>query len=71
MTDKLRIEFDEAEKEAAYGDVAVSFSVHNGNVIISAHWGRMDELWGDGCSVTIPPRVWAVALPWIAARTRS
>lgn len=68
MSDILRIEFNEAEKEASLGSVAVKFSMFKGNLRISEEWGGMDELWGDGCSVFISPRIWAEALPWIQAR---
>jgi hypothetical protein len=68
VTDELHIEFTEAEKDATYGDVAVTFSVAAGIVRVEAHWSGMDELWGSSCTVRIPARIWAIAVPWIAER---
>ena len=71
MTDaakcKLRIELNETEREEWWADVAITFLVDaQKNLTIRAEWGDMDELYGDGCSITIPPRVWALAATWIA-----
>lgn len=68
MTESLRFEFNEAEREAATDSIAVVFSIKNGNLIIREEWGYMDELYSNGCTVFVPPRIWALALPWVTER---
>ncbi len=67
--DKLRIELTKEEQDELMADVAVVFSVGaDKNLTITAEWGAMDELYSDGCVITIPSRVWKIAAPWIAER---
>lgn len=69
MNEKLHVEFNEAEK-AASTSVALTFSVaSDGSVRITEHWADKSELWGDGCSISIPARVWAMAAPWLKERS--
>lgn len=68
--DKLRIEFNDEEKETSLGSVAVEFIIFNGNLKIREEWGSTDELYGDGCSVFVSPRIWKIAAPWVAERLR-
>ncbi len=67
MSDLLRIELtpEEAEERSA---VAVTFSVRKGCVAVGEEWPEEDEIYGDGCDVRVPLRVWKEAMPWIAQR---
>lgn len=63
---KLRIETTKAERKAANdGVLAYTFNVHNGFVSITEEWPYADEIYSTGLCVSVPPRIWAEAWPWI------
>ncbi len=64
--DEIRIELTPEESEKCYGTVAISFAVFEGRVSVMEHWSGMDEIYGDGCRVTIPDRVWGEGLAWLS-----
>lgn len=73
MADAKTIRFDLTKKEQKEDGSVLGFTFRLGEfgVGITEHWRSMDELYGDGTCIVIPPRIWALALPWIIEQSKS
>jgi hypothetical protein len=65
---ELRVELTTEERDGS-NTIAIAFSIRkNGEVLICEEWEREDESWGDGCCVSVPPRIWALGAAWVAEK---
>lgn len=62
---ELIVKLTKAEQKSSFGTVSYTFRVSDGHVVISEDWAMNDEIYGPGISIGIPPRVWAIAWPWL------
>jgi hypothetical protein len=70
MVENLRIELTAAERNGPGllgGVVAITASIRDGVIAVGEEWDSLDEIFGDGCSVHVPPRIWEEILRWYAA----
>lgn len=59
-----RFELTEEERKLC-NVVAISFGIDKaGCFYVREEWGGI--IWSDGITVTIPPRIWAAGLAWLA-----
>jgi hypothetical protein len=66
MGKNVRIALTDAEREECPCVVAFKFSWHGEQLCVSEQWTSTDELYGDGCTIRMPPRVWREMLTFAA-----